>query len=450
MSLGSMDKSTLLRMVREAGVVGEGGAGFPAHVKYDTRVETVIANGSECEPLLYSDQYIMSHQAEAIVRGLLTVMSTVAATRGVLAIKRKYREISRELQRAAAGTGLELAYLDNFYPAGDEHILVYEITGRTIPPLGLPKDVGALVANVGTLVSVAQALENKPVTHKVVTVTGEVAQPGILRVPIGTRVAEVIEHCGGTITADPVYILGGPMMGRLVDQTEAMSQEVITKTCGGIIVLPRGHYLHECATLSPRAMQKRAATACIQCRYCTDLCPRYLIGHRFETHQVMRAFAGGVDTAPGALQAFLCCECGLCELFSCPMRLSPRRINALLKVKFREQGLQFPGPREVRSDQTVWRPYRKIPPSRLAIKTDLVKYMDIHPEFVGDFTPASVRIPLKQHTGVPAVAQVQTGTRVQPGDLIGEIPSGALGARVHASMAGLVTQVGDLITIEGT
>jgi Na+-translocating ferredoxin:NAD+ oxidoreductase RnfC subunit len=128
------------------------------------------------------------------------------------------------------------------------------------------------------------------------------------------------------------------MMGRFLDTPEDQEQAVITKTSGGVIVLPRGHYLHDCATLSLEVMRKRAATACIQCRYCTDLCPRFLVGHGFETHKVMRAFGGGEDTAMGAMQAFMCCECGLCELFSCPMRLSPRRINQALKKQFAKRG----------------------------------------------------------------------------------------------------------------
>jgi Na+-translocating ferredoxin:NAD+ oxidoreductase RnfC subunit len=113
------------------------------------------------------------------------------------------------------------------------------------------------------------------------------------------------------------------MMGSFLDQPQNMASAVVTKTSGGIIVLPRGHHLHEAATLPLRTMQMRAAAACIQCRLCTELCPRYLVGHSFETHKVMRAFGGGSDTAMGAMQAALCCECGVCELFACPMRLSP-------------------------------------------------------------------------------------------------------------------------------
>ena len=443
-----MNTDAFIGMIRDAGVVGEGGAGFPAHVKYAASVETVIANGCECEPLLFSDQHIMRNYAPEIVQALRTVVNVTGASRGVIAIKRKYTDAARAFRSCIDGTSVELVQLNNFYPAGDEQILVYEVTGRTIPPLGLPKEVGALVANVGSLYSVSQAIDARPVTHKVVTVTGEVGRPSVIQVPIGTRVVDCISQCGGPAVHDPVYVMGGPMMGRFLDGPRDLDQAVITKTSGGVIVLPRGHYLHECAALPLEVMRKRAAAACIQCRYCTDLCPRYLVGHSFETHKAMRAFGGGEDSAMGAMQALLCCECGVCELFSCPMRLSPRRINAALKGLFAEQGVSFQGLREVRPQQSALRDYRKIPVPRLAIKLGISGYMDIHPDYVGEFEPDVVMIPLSQHIGAPAVAVVKVGDRVQSGNVIGEIPGNVLGARVHASISGTVVEVSGSVVIE--
>ncbi|PKN30937.1 MAG: propanediol utilization protein [Deltaproteobacteria bacterium HGW-Deltaproteobacteria-21] len=444
-----MDKEAFIRLVRDAGVVGEGGAGFPAHVKYDTQVEVVIANGCECEPLLFTDQHIMRSHAAEIVRALQAIQSAVGAIRSIIAIKRKYTEARESLERAIADTDLEMAFLDSFYPAGDEFILVNEITGRTIPPLGLPKEVGAVVANVGTLYAVSDAMDGKPVTRKMLTVTGEVARPSVLRVPIGTSLKECVSQCGGPSVDDPVYVIGGPMTGMFVDSAEELGRKVITKTVGALIALPRDHHLHEAATVPLDTMQRRAAAACIQCRYCTDLCPRFLIGHGFETHKVMRAFSGGVDVAMEATQALMCCECGLCELFSCPMHLSPRRINRLLKARFKEKGVQHTGPREVNVEQAALQPFRKIPTSRLAVRLGIAEYMDIHPEFTGDYIPNSVLIPLQQHIGSPAVARVKTGDRVKEGDLIGEIPEGGLGSRIHASIQGIVTGVGEAIAIQG-
>ena len=444
-----MNAPTLIQAVRQAGVVGEGGAGFPAHVKYDTQVGTVIANGCECEPLLYTDQHLIRSSATEIVDAVAALKAATGASRAVVALKAKYVDAIGALRGLAEQAGVELALLDNFYPAGDEQILVHEVTGRTIPPLGLPRDVDALVTNVGTLARVNRALRGEAVTRKALTVTGDVARPGVIEVPIGTSLGRCLELCGGPSVADPVFIKGGPMMGTFIESRKALDQAVVTKTTGGLIVLPHGHHLHQAATLSPEVMRRRAATACIQCRFCTDLCPRYLVGQNFETHRVMKAFGSGIGAAEGAMQAWLCCECGVCELFSCPMGLSPRRINAMLKAAFRDKGVRYEGPRELRPEQADLRPHRKVPTSRLALKTGLAPYMDLHPEFMGEFGADEVRIPLSQHIGAPALAVVKPGDEVSVGDVIGEIPEKALGARVHASITGRVMHVDSAIVIKG-
>ncbi|WP_041278113.1 4Fe-4S dicluster domain-containing protein [Desulfotalea psychrophila] len=444
-----MNKDSLLRSILDAGIVGEGGAGFPAHVKYDTQVDTVIANGCECEPLLHTDQHIMRTRAADIVVAMQAIVSVTGATRGVIGIKSKYTEIAKIFADCIEGTGLELAQLDNFYPAGDEQALVYEVTGKTIPPLGLPKDVGAVVANVGTLAEVAAAIKGTPLTHKIVTVTGDVGSPAVIRVPLGTKMSECLAHCGGSTVADPIYILGGPMMGRMVDSEEDFATKMVTKTTGGLIVLPRGHYLHVMASRDIHTMERQAASTCIQCRLCTDLCPRYLIGQDFQTHKVMRAFAAGGLNGAGLEQAFLCCECGVCEMFSCPMGLSPRRINAAIRAKMRQERIPYEGSRAVIPAQSDMRPYRKVPVPRLALKIGIDRFMDLHPAFTGDYIPAEVRIPLHQHIGAPSVAQVKKGDVVKVGQLIGAVPKGALGAKIHASIAGTVMEVGNEVVIKG-
>ena len=444
-----MDASTLIQTVRQAGVVGEGGAGFPAHVKYDTQAGTLIANGCECEPLLHTDQHLIRSCPSEIIEAVKAIKAAIGAKRAVVAMKAKYATAISALRVPAEQAGIEIALLDNFYPAGDEQILVHEVTGRAIPPLGLPKDVDALVANVGTLVRVSRAMRGEAVYRKILTVTGDVANPGVIDAPIGMSLASCLDHCGGPTVDDPVFIKGGPMMGTFIDTRESLVQAVVTKTTGGLIVLPRGHYLHQAATLSPEVMRRRAATACIQCRFCTDLCPRYLIGQGFETHRVMKAFGSGVGATEGAMQAMLCCECGVCELFSCPMGLSPRRINAMFKAAFRDKGARYEGPRELHPEQSALRPYRKVPTSRLALKTGLAGYMDLHPEFMGAIDADEVRIPLSQHIGAPARAVVKPGDEVLAGDVIGEIPEKALGARVHASITGRIVQVDSAVVIKG-
>ncbi|MDL2307688.1 SLBB domain-containing protein [Desulfovibrio sp. OttesenSCG-928-C06] len=449
-----MNKDAFIAAVRAAGIVGEGGAGFPAHVKYAASADTVIANGCECEPLLHSDHHVMLHYAPAVCVALRALADAVGASRAVLALKRKHSDLIPLLQREAANSGLELFLLDDFYPAGDEQILVREVTGRSVPPLGIPLNVGVVVANVATLADVGAALGHASgaggaaMTMKTLTVTGAARRPSVLRAPLGTPLRECLEACGGAIPHEPVFIVGGPMMGRVIGGVDALEREVVTKTTGGLIVLPHGHPLHLNATRETAVLRKRAASACIQCRACSDLCPRGLIGHPFETHRVMRAFAAGVEleTANGA-QAMICSECGVCEQYACPMGMSPRRINQAVKAAMRQNGLKYEGPREVCEDATRWRDYRKVPVKRLAARLGIADWLAMQTPCLGELEPLEVRIPLRQHIGAAAVPVVQAGQQVAAGDLIGEIPEGALGARIHASISGVVTEVTDFVRI---
>ena len=445
-----MDRLAFLDAVRVAGVVGEGGAGFPSHVKYAAEAETVIANGCECEPLLHTDQHHMLRHAERIVHALCQLKESTGAKRGVVALKRKYAQATEVLRTAIGNRSLDIALLDNFYPAGDEQVLVREVTGRSVPPLGLPLHVGVVVANVGTLVSVAQALDGVALTHKYLTVTGEVRKPGMVHVPIGTPLSACLDAAGGSSLVDPVFIIGGPMMGRLVDSAASLEKEVVTKTTGGLIALPRGHQLHVNATQPVPHLRNRAAAACIQCRMCSDMCPRQLIGHPFETHRVMRAFGAGAELADeAAAQALMCCDCGVCEHFSCPMGLSPRRINQAVKAELRSRKIGYDGSRAVGGERTQWREFRRVPVPRLAARLGISRYMDLPVADLGTLRPARVAIPLRQHIGAPARAVVAVGDLVRRGDLLGEIPDGALGARVHASIDGTVCSLGDVVVIAG-
>jgi len=445
-----MTKEAFITAVRDAGIVGEGGAGFPAHVKYAASADTVIANGCECEPLLHTDLHHMAHHAQEIARALAGLASVTGAQRGIFALKSKQRALIPLVREACGMFGLEMALLEDFYPAGDEQILVRELTGRSVPPLGIPLHVGCIVANVGTLVAVDAAVQHgRPVTHKSLTVTGEVQRPGIVRAPLGVAMGECLAAAGGSLVKDAVFILGGPMMGRVIVGEEALGQEVVTKTSGGLIVLPRGHPLHLNAVQTAESMRRRAAAACIQCRTCSDLCPRMLIGHPFETHKVMRAFGSGAETESEAGKlAHLCCECGVCEHYACPMQLSPRRINQAVKAALRAANAAYDGSRELREELGAWRALRKIPVQRLAARLGIARYMHLETPDLGEPVPATVRIPLRQHIGAPAEALIKPGDRVRAGQRIGGIPEKGLGASIHASVDGTVTAVDSAVTIK--
>jgi len=437
----------IVRNVREAGVVGAGGAGFPTHVKLAASVETVIANGAECEPLLCADRHLMAAHAADVVAGLRLAMDATGASRGVIALKAEYEDAVAALQPLAdRHTDIDLHLLGSYYPAGDEFLLVEEVTGRVVPEGGLPLHVGAVVSNVGTLVNVARAQRGQPVTQRILTVAGEVQRPATIRVPVGTPVHDVLSYVGGvTLPAGEFgVLLGGPLMGQLSAGEEALDAPV-TKTTAGVVVLSAEHYLVRRKSRPVATNVRWARSACDQCRDCTDLCPRYLIGHDLQPHAIMRAVGYGMAEAGYIItSAVLCCECGVCEYYACPLHLSPLEVNREIKRVLAEQGWRNTiHRRENLAVRPMWA-YRHVPFDRLLARVNLLDVAHEHapvPFEDGDRFPARVVIPLKQHTGAPAEPVVAVGDAVRAGQLIGEIPPDKLGARVHASIDGLVTAV---------
>lgn len=422
-----------------SGAVGAGGAGFPTHVKLSARVEVLIANAAECEPLLHSNQELIRHDAPAVIAGLLAAAEMVQAKRIVIAIKAKYKEPIAILQRAIEAAGdptIEIHRMPDFYPAGDEHVIVSEVTGRIVPENGLPLDVGVVVQNVETLANVAAALKGQPVVDKWVTVTGAVANPVTLRVPVGTPIADMVAAAGGATVADWVVIDGGPMMGRVITDPS----RPITKTTSGLLVLPRSHPAADRRLLDIRIEARRAATTCIRCRLCTDLCPRYNQGHDLHPHQVMQSLALFATTDAVYDQSWLCSECGICEVFSCPMGLSPRRVMAQLKQEFGAAGRRYQKtPKEYAFRNGALD--RRVTGKRLLVRMALDQYDRPAPYVDTALRPSEVILQLRQHIGAAASPLVKQGERVERGQLIAEIPPGKLGAPIHASVTGTVTEV---------
>ncbi|WBW94897.1 4Fe-4S dicluster domain-containing protein [Oceanirhabdus sp. W0125-5] len=437
----------LLDQIYNAGVVGAGGAGFPTHIKLNCKVEYLILNGSECEPLLATDKYLMRTKGKEIIGTLDKIAETIEAKKVVIALKLKYkREIeSLKLAIEELNSKIEIHCLDNFYPAGDEQILVYEITGRTVPPAGIPLHVGAVVSNVGTVVNIHEALKGNPVINNHVSVLGEVKNPSILKVPIGTSILKCIEKAGGATLDDYNIILGGPMMGKILYKSE-LEQSVITKTNGAIIVIPSNHYLVNRDKISLEHIINRAKSACIQCSYCTELCPRYLIGHPLQPHKIMRAITHS-KYGDSIKSAQLCCECGVCELYACPMGLSPRQVNIYFKNELRNKGFRYKNT-ESELEAREERENRKIPTKRLMSRIDITKYSGQKLEDSKEVSISFVKIPLRQHIGKGATSLVNVGDKVEKGELIGCVEKDQLGANVHASIGGKIIEVSDSIVIQ--
>ena len=310
------------------------------------------------------------------------------------------------------------------------------------------------MSNVATLANIADALEGRPVTHRTVTVAGEVERPITVSTPVGTAIEELVRLAGGPDNEDCEILLGGPMMGKLASLKEA----VVTKLTGGVIVLSKNHVLIRQRSDSLSSILRRARSSCCQCMACTETCPRNLLGHQISPHLIMRA----VSMSPGNVMpeiiksAWLCSECGVCETITCPSGLSPVRVNQALKASMIRKGIKNP---YHRSDITAdsMREYRKVPGSRVNMRAGITRYSRQSPIYykhlmwigkiiVPVIIPRRIDIPLLQHEA-PAVPCVKQGDTVVEGDLIAEIPDSALGARIHAGISGVVEDIGEKITI---
>ncbi len=428
-----------LARIEDHGVVGAGGGGFPTAVKLAARVPTVIVNGAECEPLLHKDKELMHRLGAPMLRGLATVMQLVSAEQGVIGIKNKYTAVQEALAPQLP-PGVRILPLPDTYPAGDEFLLVYDAVGRVIPPGGLPKDVGCVVVNVETLVNIGL---DRPVTHKYLTVAGAVRTPVTLRAPVGIRIGDLVDAAGGATEDEVAVLLGGAMMGRLAPGLD----EPVTKTLGGVIVLPVSHSLVQWYRQGRRQVERIGRSACDQCRFCTDLCPRFLLGHPIEPHAAMRSLGFESPQSPMIAGTLYCCECNLCSLYSCPENLDPKNICTFSKPMARERGLQWKGnPAEVQPHPLA--DSRRTPMKRLIVKLGLSGFANVGPLDERTFAPARVVLPLEQHAGAPAVPAVKVGARVREGDLVAAPAPKALGARLHASIAGTVRAVDGAIVIE--
>ena len=208
----------IINIIKNAGVVGGGGAGLPTHIKADTTVDTVLVNGASCEPLLMSDPYLIENSGKKMLQGVVAMMDATQANRGIVCLKAKHKTALKSLRTVVEKFGdprIEIFELENFYPVGDEHVLVHEVLDRTIPQGRLPLHVGAVVSNVETFYNIGLALDNIPVTDRYLTVFGAVKTPMVIRASVGTTASEVIEYAGGATIDNYVVVDGGPMMGRV-------------------------------------------------------------------------------------------------------------------------------------------------------------------------------------------------------------------------------------------
>ncbi len=434
-----MTLDVLVDILKQNGIAGAGGAGFPTYAKLDKKADTIILNCAECEPLLRLHKQLMEKYSYEILSTLDMIAEAVGANDVIIAIKASYSEAVNAInENLEFFSKIKIKFLPEVYPAGDEVIAIYETTGRVVPPGNIPISVGVTVFNVETVYNAYNAItNNSPVTEKYVTVTGEVANPVTVKVPIGTPFSELIAAAGGATKEKYSIICGGPMTGFL-----ATPSAVVGKTTNAILVMPEDHYIINKKTSKITIDMKRAMSACCQCRMCTDLCPRNLLGHPIEPHEFMRAATSGDFGDKSAYAGTMFCSgCGICEMYSCGQNLSPKTLILAFKNELRKQGI--PIPRDVNSDEvSPKREYRKVPMKRLISRLGLIKYDVPAPLDEKQISPKTVKIPLGSHIGAPSEAVVAKGDKLQKGQIIGRAGKG-LSINTHASVSGEVLEITD-------
>ncbi len=428
----------LVEIMKNNGVAGAGGAGFPSYAKLDKRADTIILNCAECEPLLKLHRQVLEKYAHEILSTLTTIADAVEAEKIIIAIKGSYKNAVQAVKSNMSDfPKVSIGILPEIYPAGDEVITIYETTKRVVAPGALPITVGVTVFNVETVYNIYKAIKNsEPVYTKYITIAGEVKNPVTLKAPLGITYGELIKLAGGVTVSDYRLIGGGPMTGRIVSDSD-----VVTKTSNAVLVLPSSHPLISKKLSKIQVNMKRAMAACCQCRMCTDLCSRHLLGHPIQPHMFMRSVSSGVtrDIAP-LINTFFCSQCGLCELYACGQGLSPRTLIGEYKMGLRKNGV--PVPKDVPlAPVPEEREMRKVPMSRLTARLGLTRYNLPAPLIDETVSAPKVKILLSQNIGVPAVSCVKTGDSVKQGQVIACAVPEKLSMPVHASISGTVSEV---------
>ena len=431
-----MNLKELQGVLRDNGIVGAGGAGFPTYAKLSEKADTVILNCAECEPLLKLHRQVLETHGQEIFEALDLISKTVNAKRICVALKKSYKDTAEAIAPFIEFfPNIEICRLDDVYPAGDEVILTYEVTGRIVPPGEIPLSVGVMVLNVETVYNLYRAMNGRPVTRKYVTIAGEVENPVTVRVPIGVTVGEILALAGKVTTEDPAYIIGGPMMGTLGSKAN-----IVTKTTNAVLVLPSDHALIRRRQSKTFIDMKRAMAACCQCSYCTSLCSRNLLGHPINPSEFMRVASNGItnDAAP-YINAMYCSGCGLCEQYSCVQNLSPRMLLAACKTELRNAGVK-----PKKQDAPIVNPnrsLRQVPMERLTSRIGLKKYNKAAPIIEATPNFKKVTVLLSQHVGAPSVPVVKKGDTVTEKQLIAKAGEG-LSVALHSPVNGVVTAVG--------
>ena len=437
-----MKLDELKSLIKSAGIAGAGGAGFPSYAKLSDKADTIILNCAECEPLFRLHRQLLKLYSFEIISTLELIRECLGANEFHVALKKGYKTTAEAVERdIAAFKNGKVDYLYEVYPAGDEIVLIYDSIGRIVPAGGLPIDVGVIVYNVETVLNIYRALQGEVVTHKYVTVGGAVKNPQTYCVPIGTPIQMLVDMAGGP-TEDDTYILnGGPMTGNL-----AASDDTVKKTTNGILVLPGDNPVIMKRRQNVGVLKRRTMSACCQCRMCTDMCPRNLLGYPIEPHKFMRGVKSDDATDTEAfLNTQYCSQCGICEMVACKQELNPRTLIGFAKTTMTQKGLKRL--EKIEATPLKERDMRRLTTARLRQKLDLEKYNNPSPLVEEKVKVKRLYISLRQNIGAASVATVKDNEQIKYGEVIAEAPENSLGLPIHSPVDGKVLKVSDTTII---
>ena len=423
----------LKELMRESGIVGAGGAGFPSYAKLADGADVLVINGAECEPLLYTDYILLQKEMPMVLAGIKEVLEFAKIPCALLCVKEHTAKRLRLTDGTKLADRIVLKTLPDVYPMGDEISLIYQATGRVVKPGNLPITAGVIVLNVETLYNVALAVKKSAsVTEKWVTIAGDIPEAIVVKVPIGTSIAELFEKNSIIVPEGYTVLDGGPSMGKVIDP----ERSVVTKTTKGLLILPDNCEAVMTKFINGDKSIARAETACCQCTRCTDMCPRALLGYPLEPHKMVRTAKGAVTVMPEmVLSATLCCGCGICESLACSQGISPKAVINEYKALLAKNKMRYVGKEEV--SPAPEREYRMVPSERWASLLGVARF-DKVAKYIGAQSFDRVEILLRQHIGAPSIACVADGDVVQKGDKIAEAAEG-LSLPQYASISGRVT-----------
>ena len=429
----------LKQLLKDNGVVGAGGAGFPSYCKLAEGADTLLINAVECEPLLYTSYTLLQERMRDIVIGMRAVMEYAKIPRGLIGVK-DYRAAKlgySDGQELAPGVFIK--YIPNVYPMGDEINLIYTATGRVVPPGQLPITRGVIVFNTETIYNIGLVVQfGQPVTKTYLTISGDTPKAYCVKVPVGMKIAEVLKVMNVTVPDTHVVIDGGPSMGTIVN----LATDVVKKPCSGLLILPKTIPAVANKLRTKEDNFRRASSVCCQCNRCTDLCPRHLLGYPLEPHKMVRSTLSAAMADPELIKtATMCCGCDICSTLACCQEISPMQIIKEYKGILAKNRMKYVADPNEQFTPSPDRQARMVSAGKWKEVLGVAQYDKFPPIYVEEKLKATeVFVPMSQHIGAPAIPVVAVGDIVEENQMIAKAAEG-LSVPHFAPISGRVTYV---------